>query len=166
LSDTGLDELPDVLVGSLALLVFILPFLIPFAAAVWVARRWLADSISWAETSRRFGWSLIPIGIAYVLAHNMPLLMTGLPLLINEIFDFTGRELIADYAPSPKLVWFLEIGLIVGGHILGVLSAHRIALHLSGSHGAAVRSHTTLTLLMGVFTIGTLWLLSLPLVVD
>ncbi|MGH2729918.1 MAG: hypothetical protein ACRDJI_04845 [Actinomycetota bacterium] len=166
LADTGLDELPDMLVGSLALLAFTLPFFVPFAVAVWVARRWFAEPVSWSEASRRFGWSLIPIGIAYVLAHNMPLLMTGLPLLINEIFDFTGRELIADYSPSPKLVWFLEIGLIVGGHILGVLSAHRIALRMSGSHAAAVKSHTTLTLLMGAFTIGTLWLLSLPLVVD
>jgi hypothetical protein len=166
LASSGLDELPDMLVGSLALLVFTLPFFIPFAVAVWVASRWFADTVSWTEASRRFGWSLVPIGIAYVLAHNMPLLMTGLPLIINEIFDFTSRELIADYSPSPKLVWFLEIGLIVGGHIVGVLSAHRIALRMSGSHAGAVKSHTTLTLLMGVFTIGTLWLLSLPLVVD
>jgi hypothetical protein len=164
LSDTGLADLPDMVVGSLALAAFTLPFFLPFGAAVWVAKRWSVGRLSWGEASRRFGWSLIPIGIAYVLAHNMPLLMTGFPILVNEVFDFTGTELVSDYSPSPKLVWFLEIGLIVGGHVLGVLAAHRIALRTSSSHAGAIKSHTALTALMGLFTISTLWLLSLPLV--
>ena len=77
-----------------------------------------------------------------------------------------GLDLFGRYLPSPQLVWFLEIVLIVGGHIIGVLAAHRIALRLAPSHGAAVKSHTVLTLLMSAFTIVTLYLLSLPLVVQ
>jgi hypothetical protein len=50
----------------------------------------------------------------------------------------------------------------VGGHILGVLAAHRIAV--SDSHKIAIRGETVLTSLMYFFTISTLWLLSQPLV--
>lgn len=67
--------------------------------------------------------------------------------------------------PSPALVWFLEIALIVGGHVIAVLVAHRTAVRLAGSHRGAVLSQIALTVLMSVFTIATLWLLAQPLVV-
>ena len=37
---------------------------------------------------------------------------------------------------------------------------------MTDSHAAAVKSHTALTILMSLFTVSTLWLLSLPLVTD
>ena len=162
----GLDALSDKLVDSVALLLFVLPFLLPFLAAVWAAQRWWHSRSSLLADARLLGWSMIPIGVAYLLAHNMPLLISGLPQLLAQIAAEFGLDLFGRYVPSPGLVWFLEIGLIVGGHVIGVLAAHRIALRLAPSHGAAVKSHTVLTLLMCVFTIVTLYLLSLPLVVQ
>jgi hypothetical protein len=58
----------------------------------------------------------------------------------------------------------MEIVLIIGGHVLAVLAAHRIAVRVAGSHGAAVRSQIALTILMCFFTITTLVLLGQPLV--
>jgi len=162
LNNLGLDSAPHVVVDSIALLLFTLPFLLPFLAAVWIAGRWLnGDSLS-----ARLAWSLIPIGVAYLIGHNLPLLITGLPQLAVQIGEQFGLQLFGNYIPSPKLVWFLEIAVIVGGHVLGVLSSHRIAARLADSHGAALKSHTTLTVLMCAFTVATLWLLSLPLVVQ
>jgi hypothetical protein len=163
LAATGLDSVSTVLVDSTALLVFTLPFLLPFLLAVWLAARW-SPGESIGPLARRFGWSLIPIGVAYLLSHNMPLLITGLPQLATQIASRFGFDILGQYVPSPKLVWFLEIVLIVGGHVIGVLAAHRIATDASGSHSAAVKSHSALTILMSAFTIVTLWLLSLPLV--
>ncbi|MGH2747082.1 MAG: hypothetical protein ACRDKB_04050, partial [Actinomycetota bacterium] len=122
--------------------------------------------------SRRFGWSLIPIAIAYVLAHNAPLLIIGIPQLVRELSDpfalgwnlFGTANAFGGFVPSARLVWFLEIVIIVGGHILGVLSAHRIAVSLGTSRRAAVRSQYALTGLMSFFTVTTLWLLAQPLV--
>ena len=157
---TGLDSAPGKVVDSAGLLLLTLPFLIPFMGAVWFAGRNSRGGIGFWSLARRFGWSLIPIGIAYVLAHNLPLVFTGIPQLAEPL-----SESVAAYSPSPALIWFLEIALIVGGHVLGVMAAHRTALRVTGSHSSAVASHTALTLLMSFYTVATLWLLSLPLVV-
>lgn len=162
----GIEHADATLIDSVALLVLALPFLLTFVAAVSVSRRWLSERLSLWETARRFAWSLIPIGIAYVLAHNIPLLIIGIPELLDQILDGFGLDLFSRYVPSPRLVWFLEIVVVVGGHILGVLGAHRVGLRLTRSHQHAVKSHVALTILMSLFTVSTLWLLSLPLVTD
>jgi hypothetical protein len=172
LSATGLDALPARLVDSLALAAFGGLFLLPFLGAIYVAVRWTGSSEPLGAVARRFGWSLIPIAVAYVLAHNAPLLMTGVPRLIQNLADpfqmgwnITGTAtLFSGYSPSPRAVWFVEIFLIVGGHILGVLAAHRAAVRMVPAHGAAVRSQYALTVLMTVYTVTTLWLLAQPLV--
>ncbi|MGH2757449.1 MAG: hypothetical protein ACRDI3_06645, partial [Actinomycetota bacterium] len=171
LESARVDEISPLIVDSLALLVFAFAFLGAFALAVVTAGRWMPGA-SFRGLARRFAWSLIPIGVVYLLAHNAPLLMTGIPNLLRELSDpftrgwnlFGTGDLLEGYVPSPALVWAIEILLIVGGHIVGVLVAHRIAVRASPSHGAAVRSQLALTALMSVFTITTLWLLSQPLI--
>ncbi|HYP23570.1 MAG TPA: hypothetical protein VEV43_08350, partial [Actinomycetota bacterium] len=124
------------------------------------------------EAARGFGWSLVPIGVAYVIAHNAPLLLTGVPELLRVVSDpfeygwnlFGTAELWSGFSPSPQLVWYIEIAVIVGGHVLGVLAAHRTAVRVAGDHASAVRSQYALTALMSVYTIATLWLLAQPLV--
>lgn len=168
----GLASAPGMLIDSIALAAFTLLFLAPFLATVWLARRFVSPDLGFHGTARRFGWSLIPIGVAYVLAHNAPLVLTSFPLILRGLSDPLGRgwnllgtrEVLQGFFPSPALVWFLEIVLIVGGHILGVLAAHRTAVRLGRSHTEAVKSQYALTVLMSVFTITTLWLLSQPLV--
>ncbi len=168
---TGLDALPPRLLDSVAFVVFGIMFLAPFLLAISTARRWRKDE-SVVGIGRRFGWSLVPIGVAYILSHNVPLLITGVPRLVALLSDpfELGWNLLGtagafgNFAPSPKLVWFLEVALIVGGHILGVLSAHRTAVRLAPSHGAAVRSQYALTGLMTLYTVATLALLAQPLV--
>jgi hypothetical protein len=171
-ADLGIAEASDMLVDSVALLAFTVPFLATFGAAIWVAHRWIARDRPFAYVARIFGWSLVPIGVAYVLAHNAPLLMTGLPQLLRTMSDpfdmgwnlLGTASLFEGFSPSPQLVWFLEIAFIVGGHILGVLAAHYTAVRLAARHSDAVKSQYALTILMSLYTIATLWLLSQPLV--
>ena len=172
LTATNLDALPAMLVDSISLLVLGVLFWIPFVASVMIARRLIAHDRPPSELARWFGWGLVPIGIAYVLAHNVPLLISGAPLLFRELSDPFAQgwnilgtaNLFEDFIPSPALIWVIEIAIIVGGHILGVLAAHRTAYRLGGTHSLAVRSTYALTGLMAVYTITTLWLLSQPLV--
>ena len=169
---TGLRELPDVLLGTLSLLVLIIPFWLTFMAAVLAARRYLGDDRRTQDIARSLGWSLVPIAIAYVLAHNAPLVMTGFPELLRQFSDpihqgwnlFGTSRALLSYVPSPRFVWFVEIFLIVGGHIVAVLAAHRTAIRLAPSVTSAVKSQYALTILMSVYTITTLWLLAQPLV--
>jgi hypothetical protein len=148
---------------SAALLLFALPFYLPFMLTMLIASKW-SRGVRMGELSRRYAWSLAPIGIAYVLAHNTPLLIIGLPSIVKGIGNAFAVELFGTYTPSAKLVWFLEIALIVGGHVIGVLAAHRISLRTTATRKAAVRSHISLSLLMTVFTFTTLLLLSQPIV--
>lgn len=168
----GLDALPAMLVDSVALAAFAPLFLLPFLAAVKLAQRWVGRRLAFFDLARRFAWSLVPIAVAYVLAHNAPLLLTGIPALLRALSDpfalgwnlFGTAGLARSWLPSPAFVWFLEIALIVGGHVLGVLGAHRAAARLASSHLHAVRSQYALTGLMALFTVMTLWLLAQPLV--
>jgi hypothetical protein len=168
----GLDALPVLVVDSVALAAFAPLFLAPYLASVRLAQRWVGRRLPFLDLARRFGWSLVPIAVAYVLAHNAPLLLTGLPALVRALSDpfALGWNLLGTggfalgWVPSPAFVWFFEIALIVGGHVLGVLSAHRAAVRLAASHLHAVRSQYALTGLMASFTVATLWLLAQPLV--
>jgi hypothetical protein len=172
LRSTNLDALPGEVVESLAFAAFALMFLAPFLAAISAGGRTARGEAFVEDAARSFGWSLVPIGVAYVIAHNAPLLITGVPQLLRELADpfaldwnlLGARELWSGFAPSPQLVWYLEILLIVGGHVLGVLVAHRTAVRIAGDHASAVRSQWALTALMSVYTIATLWLLAQPLV--
>lgn len=162
--DSWLSGLDPTLLASLALALFALPFLLPYLASIAVATRWIKDGRSFLEVARTYGWSLSPIGVAYVLAHNTALLIIGGPLIVAQVAGVVVGNTFDRYVPSPKLVWFLEIGFIVLGHVLGVVSAHRIAQRVTRGHRDAVKSHVALTLLMSLFTIGTLFLLSQPLI--
>ena len=165
LEATGLDALSQTTVlDSIALVALTIPFAVPFFAAVLIPKRLASEEQSLWTVARFFGWSLVPIGIAYVLAHNATLLIIGWPTLINKIVEDFGVAPFGDYSPSPLLAWIVEIALIVGGHVIGILAAHRAALRVTGSHKNALKSHVALTLLMSVYTVTTLWLLSLPLV--
>lgn len=168
----GLDGLSHMLVDSVALLLFTLPFFFTFRLATDLAHRSMRRTEPANDTARRFAWSMVPIAIAYVLAHNAPLFIQGAPQLLRALSDpfemgwnilGTGH-LFEGFAASPKLVWFLEIAIIVGGHILAVFAAHRTAVDLADEHRRAVRSQYALTALMSVYTIATLWLLAQPLV--
>lgn len=165
LQASHLDGLPAMLVDSIALAAFALPFVVPFVLVARWARRWFRDDVR-SRPERHLAWSLVPIGVAYVLAHNFPLLMTGLPALARELLAGIGAAgLLEGYVASPQLVWFVEIALIVGGHVVGIMAAHRVALSAAGDRRAALASHVPLAFLMAGYTASTLWLLSLPLVV-
>jgi hypothetical protein len=167
LDSMGLDSLPQIIVDSIALAAFGLLFYVAFVTAV--AATGLGPR---GVAARRVGWSLIPIAIAYVLAHNCGLILTGAPMIVRSLSDPLGRgwnllgtaHLLEGYIVSPASVWFAEIALVVGGHILGVLTAHRVALRLATSHRAAVKSQYALIVVMCAYTVATLWLLAQPLV--
>ena len=172
LASARVDDVSPYIVDSTALAAFALLFLLPYAFAMWVAAASIPALSSVRAAMRRFAWSLIPIGIAYLIAHNAPLLMTGTPRLLEYLSDpfdkgwnlFGTASAFHGYLPSPQLVWFIEIALIIGGHVLAVLAAHRIAIRIAGSHGGAVKSQIALTVLMCLFTVTTLVLLGQPLV--
>ena len=60
------------------------------------------------------------------------------------------------------MIWKLQAGIVVAGHILAVLLAHLIAVERFGSRRAAMLSQLPLMLLMIAYTLFGLWLLAAP----
>ena len=161
---------PQMLYDTVALALLALPFLVTFKLAVLPARRHLEGSPQ--QTARTLAWSLAPIAVAYVLAHNVSLFLVTLPVWFVTLSDplSLGWNLLGlgnvlpGFAPSPALVWFLEVALVVGGHIMAVVMGHRIAQGLSPTGRSPLAGQIPMTILMSLYTVGTLWLLSLAVV--
>lgn len=163
-----LGQMPTLAYDSLALAVLGLPFLLTFKLALRAGGR---DRM---HSHRTIAWALAPIAIAYVLAHNVSLFMVTLPVWLVTLSDPLSlgwnllglNNVLPGFRPSPALVWILEVGLVVGGHVMGVVMAHRITAAILEDDRRSFRSQIPMTLLMTLYTVGTLWLLSLAVVTD
>lgn len=130
------------------------------------------------ETLRSAGalvWSIVPIATAYHVAHYLPSLVIDVQYALAALSDpfGSGADLLGTAhldvqagallgADRAWLVWNLQAGAIVAGHLLAVLVAHVVADRLHGSVQAAARSQLPLAVLMVFYTVLGLWLLSAP----
>jgi hypothetical protein len=119
--------------------------------------------------------SLAPISIAYHLAHYLPSLIVGFPAAILALFDpfGLGWSLLPHgtlHAGSSMglggdgvvMIYRVQTAIIVAGHIVATIMAHRIALAQTKDHWKAVISEIPLAALMVFYTLFGLWLLSTP----
>jgi hypothetical protein len=123
----------------------------------------------------RFILTLVPISIAYHLAHYLPSLIVGFPSAILALADplGSGRSLLPEgmlHESSPMglghdmvvLIYRVQTAIIVVGHIVATLMAHVTALADAEDPRKAVISEIPLALLMVGYTLFGLWLLSTP----
>jgi hypothetical protein len=121
----------------------------------------------------RFVLSLVPIAIAYHLAHYLSfLLLAGqfiIPLASDPFgfgWDLFGTTLfrINIGIVDARFVWFMAVGAIVIGHIVATWLAHETALTVFETSTAARRSQGPMLILMVGYTVLSLWILSQPIV--
>src|SRR4030095_1317547 len=81
-----------------------------------------------------FAWALVPIAVAYTVAHNLGYLLVRGQELVSLAADTLGRgwDLFgtADWTPDMRLVgpgfeWYVAVGAVVAGHVISILLAHR-----------------------------------------
>jgi hypothetical protein len=124
------------------------------------------------DIARRFATTLIPIAIAYHLAHySSYLLVQGqyiIPLL-SDPFGF-GWNLFgtAGYRANigvvgARFAWYTAVIAIVVGHVIAVFLAHARAMRLFDTHRVAFRSQVPLTALMVAYTFVSLSILAEPI---
>ena len=115
--------------------------------AGWPA--WAATSLSTATVARLFVLSLVPIAIAYHLAHYFTYLLIQGQLLIRLASDPLGLGWnlfgTARYRPDigivgARAVWYTAVVAIVMGHVIAVYVAHVVALREYPDRRAALRS--------------------------
>ena len=146
-------------------------FFAAFALAVWLMRLLSGKVKSTKAYLVVFGYSLIPIAIAYHFAHYFNFLIGEGQRLFYQISDPFNRgwDLLgtASYAPNftpigADVVWYIQIGAIVLGHIMAAAIAHRIAVREFTRTSVVVASQLPMLALMVAYTALGLWILSLP----
>jgi len=123
-----------------------------------------------ARTLRRaFIHSLVPIAFVYVAAHYLTLLLfqgQATFYLASDPFAegwdlFGTADRAIDYSfLSQNLTWYLQVGVVVVGHVAALVLAHDRALALYREARLAVRSQYWMLAVMVGFTSLALWLLS------
>ena len=116
-----------------------------------------------------FVLSLVPIALGYTVAHYFSLFILQGQFVLFLASDPLGRgwDLFgtADIQPnltllSPNLIWYVQVGALVVGHVAGLADAHDRAVSLFEDRGDALRSQYPMLALMVLFTVGGLWVLS------
>lgn len=120
------------------------------------------------ELGRRFVHSLVPIALAYVVAHYLTLVVydgQALAYLISDPLG-TGANLLgtADagidlHLLGASAVWYIQITALLAGHAAGLLLAHERALVSFRRPYDASRSQYWMLSVMIGFTCLGLWLL-------
>jgi hypothetical protein len=128
-----------------------------------------AERLSGRELAGQFLASLVPIALAYAVAHYFSLFFfraQSAAALASDPFgwdwDLFGT---AGYRPdfgvlSANLIWYVQVGALLVGHVTGLVLAHDRAVSLFASARLAVATQYPMLLLMVLYTVSGLWLLS------
>ena len=147
-----------------------------FLSAYWLACAITARVVGGVSTGaigRLFALTLVPIAVAYQLAHNFSSIAIQGQLLLPLASDPFGRgwDLFGTAASYPdigivdaRLTWYVAIGAIVTGHVISVWLAHRLALRELDSARSAAIASIPLTILMVIYTAISLSVIAEPLV--
>src|SRR5262249_42325203 len=122
-----------------------------------------------------FVLSILPISIAYHLAHFLPSFLVNIPyapLALNDPlekgWDLLGLgqmkpslSFLSDYR-SVAIIWKFQAAAVVLGHILAISLAHLAAIKRFRDRQAQILSELPLAVFMVGYTWFGLWLLAAP----
>lgn len=167
---------------TLGLTVFPLLFLAVYMIFVWLMTVVVAASDSGIAAGERFPatalarlfiFTLVPIAIAYHLAHYLAYFLVAgqfiIPLASDPFgfgWDLLGTTLyrIDIGIVNARFIWYTAVIAIVGGHIIAVGLAHLEALYVYKDSRLATRSQYPVLGLMVCYTMISLWILAQPVV--
>jgi len=132
--------------------------------------RTLRGSPSLGSLGRSFAHTLIPIGVAYLVAHYFSLVVFAeqaqFTYLLSDPLG-NGSDLFGtassgiDYGLlSANTIWYVQVAALVTGHVTGLTLAHDRALTVYGDVDQASKSQRWMLLVMVAFTCLGLFLLS------
>jgi hypothetical protein len=130
---------------------------------------------TWRRTAGLFIFTLIPIAIAYHLAHYLSFLVTVLQYMIPLASDPFGRgwdlfggatHFVRPGIVDAKTVWYVAVPAIVIAHVIAVCLAHLLALREFPGRRAALRSQYPMVALMIAYTMSSLWIIAQPIVTE
>jgi hypothetical protein len=169
--------LPGLAGGTLALATFLG---VAVALALGVARLVGSPPLSRGAGVAAVAAGLVPIAVGYLAGHYLPSLLVDGQRIVVAISDplQQGWDLFgtAFYEPAsgflvPGVVWAVQLGAVVGGHMLGAVAGHAAAVAgrpVGGDRAADLATlrirQVPLALLMVALTVTTLWSLGQAIV--
>jgi len=163
----GLDAAPKV-VGTLGLLAAV-AFIGGFYRLGIDGARSVGGDIDAPELRHSFVHTLVPIALVYVVAHYLTfLLFEGQATFYLasdpfgegwDIFGTADRAIDYTYL-SQNATWYVQVAVVVVGHVAALTLAHDRALTLYRDTKLAVRSQYWMLAVMVGFTSLALWLLA------
>jgi hypothetical protein len=122
-------------------------------------------------TATTFALTLVPIAFVYNAAHNYATLVVQTQWLLPLLADPFGLGWhllpVADFQPSlllapAALVWYVEVVLIVVGHVIAMYLAHLRAGEQFRAAQSVLLSQYPILVLMVLYTMTSLWILAQP----
>ena len=151
----------ETLLDSLIMVAVVGAFALAFLLVVTAVSRLEATSVT--DAARRYAPTLIPIAAVYFVSHYFLYLIYASQFTWAAVADPFGREWVPDATPwtgvPGSLVWYIQVALIVWGHIVAVFEAHRVSLGVHVNARRAVMAQVPLILLMVGYTFTGLWVL-------
>lgn len=127
------------------------------------------DRRPFGEVARSYVHTLVPIAAVYVIAHYFSLLAYNGQAIaylasdpLGEGSDLFGTaDATIDYgAIGATAIWYVQVGVLVAGHVCGLILAHDRALAMYQKAKTATTSQYWMLAVMVAFTTGGLFLLS------
>lgn len=165
--------LPWFFVGTMGLLGLFAMFCAVYYGFSHLTKVFSGDASPTTEIGKRFIFSLLPIAIAYEVAHYVSILVIEGQRVLYLISDPFGKGWnifgTADYEISYtvlnlKTLWNVQVALIVIGHVIAVIIAHAIAERYFKDSRKALISQYPMLVLMIFYSCLSLWIMAQPIV--
>jgi hypothetical protein len=156
----GFEEAADAS-DTLALMITLAGFVLLFTGAIALVS--LLEHAPVGTVAERYTPALIPIAAVYFFAHYALYLFYVGQLTAGVVLDPFDLGWFPDYRPwtgvPGPVVWAVQAGSIIWGHVLAVMAAHRIDAGAFDRPGSAFGARLPIVLLMVAYTFGGLWVL-------
>lgn len=161
------------LIKTLLLAMFPLFFLLVYMTVMFFIHTIIGRTTTITELAKTFILSLVPISIAYHLAHYLGFLLIQGQMIIPLISDPAGLGWnifnTADYKINIGIVdarfaWYASIIFIVIGHISAAYLSHVAATQKFKEYKTVLLSQYPMMVLMILYTMLSLWMIAQPIV--
>jgi hypothetical protein len=146
-------------------------FLAAFIVCMELVIYFATIQVDGLATATTFALTLVPIAFVYNFAHNYPNLVVQsqqvIPLLADplgrgwHLLPTSGYQASALLAPA-AVVWYLQVVLIVTGHVIAMWLAHLRAGERFRAAQSVLLSQYPILVLMVLYTMTSLWILAQP----
>lgn len=141
--------------------------------SVWLGLRLSRDPPAFRPAFNWLGLSLLPIALAYHVAHYLPSFLVNIQYVMQALSDplSRGDDLLGiqpfhvttgffNRIGTVRAIWLTQAGVVVLGHVWSIMLSHAVALRFCANRGDAVRATLPLSVFMVGYTILGLWLLA------